>query len=207
MAKSINDAFVQIIEKAIKSNVFARRTTSSYNWYQRHIKRLKLEFSKKDIFYEKNRQRKQIQIGQMYTFVYNPKNKKELPYYDVFPLIFPIEKYSDGFLGINLHYLPPILRASLMDKLYDLANIEVDEEGTLDPSTKLEISYEILKSFNKYKLSRVCFKKYLYSHVRTNFTVIKPNEWDIAIFLPTENFKKVDKQKVWRDSRKKIKKL
>jgi hypothetical protein len=61
-------------------------------------------------------------IGKMYSFVYDPKTKEQLPYYDIYPLVFPIEYYNDGFLGINLHYLPPVLRARLMDALYETIN-------------------------------------------------------------------------------------
>ena len=53
-------------------------------------------------------------IGKMYMFLYDPKHKDTLPYYDSFPLIFPIEFYGDSFLGINLHYLPPVMRARMV---------------------------------------------------------------------------------------------
>ena len=36
--------------------------------------------------------------GALNMFVYGPKHKKKLPYYDTFPLVLPIENYSDGFL-------------------------------------------------------------------------------------------------------------
>ena len=44
-------------------------------------------------------------IGRLNMFLYDPKYKDKLPYYDVFPLVLPIQRYSDGFLGINFHYL------------------------------------------------------------------------------------------------------
>jgi hypothetical protein len=49
-----------------------------------------------------------------------PSSRRQLPYWDRLPLIFPIEIYPDGFLGINLHYLPPMYRAKLMDALYGI---------------------------------------------------------------------------------------
>jgi hypothetical protein len=61
-------------------------------------------------------------IGKMYTFFYDPKHKETLPYYDLFPLIFVVGPAAGGFLGINLHYLPPVLRAKLMDSLYQILN-------------------------------------------------------------------------------------
>ena len=47
-------------------------------------------------------------VGKMYMFFYDAKYKDTLPFFDIFPLVFPIEFYSEGFLGINLHYLPPV---------------------------------------------------------------------------------------------------
>ena len=121
-------------------------------------------------------------IGKMILFFYDPKTKKELPYYDRFPLIFPIESYKDGFLGINMHYLPYYARARLMDALYSLINSPKTQEQ------KLKISYSILKGASKYKLFKPCIKKYLYSHVRSRFFIVKPEEWDMVLCLPIERF-------------------
>ena len=45
----------------------------------------------------------------MYNFSYDP-NKKQLPYYDRFPLCIPVQPYTDGF-GMNLHYIAPNIKA------------------------------------------------------------------------------------------------
>ena len=37
-----------------------------------------------------------IMPGHLYMFAYDPKLKKELPYYDRFPLVFPFSKTPDG---------------------------------------------------------------------------------------------------------------
>jgi len=122
-----------------------------------------------------------------------------LPYYDVFPLIFPVEFENDGFLGINFHYLPPVLRARLMDALYpNLTNKKYDD------TTRMRISYGILQSASKYRFFKPTLKKYLRTQLRSQFLEIHVNEWDIALFLPTESFRKADSEKVWADSRKKI---
>ena len=138
---------------------------------------------------------KRTDIGKMVMFFYDPKTKKDLPYYDTFPLIFPLTFYNDGFLGINLHYLPPILRAKLMNALYQTIN-----NRKYDDTTKLKISYDILNSASKYKFFTPCVKRYLWTHVRSHFLVIEPRMWDAALMLPTERFKKDTKQNVWLDS-------
>jgi hypothetical protein len=138
-------------------------------------------------------------IGRMLMYRYDPKHKATLPYYDKFPIIFPIEKYKDGWLGINLHYLPPVYRARLMDALYDLIN-----NDQYDETTKLKISYKLLANVAKTRYFRPCIKRYLFSHVKSSLVEIDPKEWDYCAFLPLARFAKADQRKVWDDSIKMI---
>lgn len=138
-------------------------------------------------------------IGRMLMYRYDPKHKATLPYYDRFPVIFPIEMYKDGWLGINLHYAPPVYRARLMDALYDLIN-----NDQYDERTKLQISYKILAAAAKFRYFRPCIKRYLYSHVKSSLVEIDPKEWDYVAFLPLARFAKQDQRKVWDDSIKMI---
>ena len=146
-------------------------------------------------------------IGRMYLFQYDPKGKATLPYYDRYPLIFPIGSGRTGgrassggsFIGINMHYLPIPLRARLMDALYDTATNDI-----LDETTRLRISYNVLNQASKYKFFRPCIKKYLISHVRTKFFYIEPSEWEMALFLPLDRFVGSNKNAIYRDSRNRI---
>jgi hypothetical protein len=136
-----------------------------------------------------------LSIGMMYFFVYDPKTKDDLPYYDRLPLVFPIEMYQDGFLGLNLHYLAPDYRAILLDKLTDVAT-----NKKFDDKTRLRLSYDLLAGSKKYRLFEPCLKRYLYSHMKSRFIKIEANEWDIAIYLPVERFVKAKKETVHRES-------
>lgn len=135
-------------------------------------------------------------IGKMFTFFYDPKHKETLPYYDLFPLIFVVDFKPNGFMGINLHYLPPVLRAKLMDSLYQTIN-----NNKYDDSTKLKISYSILSNASKYRYFKPCLKYYLWDHVQSSYLNIEPTNWDSALMLPTEQFRKATKDTVWRESR------
>lgn len=137
-----------------------------------------------------------IRLGHMYMFMYDPKGKKTLPYYDQFPLIFPIGPAPNGFYGINLHYLQPRLRAVLMDRLMDSAM----SNEYMDETTKLRISYGILQGASKFRLFEPTVKHYLNRQVQSRFIHITPNEWQMALFLPTERFVGADKKQVWKDS-------
>ena len=138
-------------------------------------------------------------IGKMFLFSYSPKGKETLPYYDTYPLVFPIEFYGDSFLGINLHYLPPVLRAKLMDALYELIN-----NDKYDDSSQLTLSYKILAGAARFSYFKPCVKKYLFTHVGSSFMYIAPDEWDVALMLPTERFAKATNSQVWADSRGKV---
>lgn len=138
-----------------------------------------------------------VKIGRMYMFAYDAKWKDKLPYWDAFPLIFPIDFKKDGFLGINLHYLPPILRAKLMDELYTKA-----DRKDYNEITRLKISYEILSSASRFKLFRPCIKRYLYSHVKSQFRNIPTEQWDLSLFLPLAKWNSASEEQVWADSRK-----
>ena len=48
-------------------------------------------------------------VGRLNMFFYDPKTKARLPYYDVFPLVLPLESIKGGCMGLNFHYLPYIL--------------------------------------------------------------------------------------------------
>lgn len=140
-----------------------------------------------------------VTVGRMYLFMYDPKMKEELPYYDRFPLIFPFKRVQGGFYGINLHYLPHMMRAKLMDSLYILAN-----NKNYDDTTKLRLSYQLLHSASKFRYFEPCVKHYLNSHVRTRFLWVPADQWETALFLPLERFVGATKQQVWRDSRRMV---
>jgi hypothetical protein len=139
-------------------------------------------------------------IGKMYSFFYDPKHKETLPYYDTFPLVIVIgPKGNNGFLGLNLHYLPPVLRARLMDNLYQTLN-----NKKFDSTTKMKINYELLSGASRFRYFKPCVKHYLFDHVKSKYLEIEPRFWDIALMLPTETFVKEEASDVWNISRRQV---
>lgn len=123
-------------------------------------------------------------IGRMYFFAYDPKHKDKLPMFDRYPLVFPLQPYSDGFLGLNVHYLSGGERQSLLGKLMEFASSQ-----KLTPRMKLNLSYDLLQSTKSLtSLSRPCIKRYLFNHLRSSFIEITADEWDKVIDLPIEQF-------------------
>lgn len=123
-------------------------------------------------------------IGRMFFFKYDPKTKDKLPIYDVYPLVFPIEQYNDGFLGLNIHYLNPGQRVNLLDRLQEYATSK-----KYTPKTRLQISYDLLSSTKSARsILGDTTKRYLYGHVRSKFIEIPATEWDKAAQLSLELF-------------------
>ena len=132
-------------------------------------------------------------FGILNMFVYDPKLKEKLPYYDTFPLVLPIEEYKNGFLGINLHYLSMPMRLRLLDRLVDYSN-----NNKFDESTRLRVDYSKLKRVN---LIKPCLKRYLASNVKTEFRKVEADEFMIATLLPVQRFKKQSDSHVFAKSR------
>jgi hypothetical protein len=193
--------FDNILIQGARQGIIPARTVAAREWYRSAAGKLMSNITP-GVFEKRTDEARKVssmEFGYMYAFKYDPKTKNDLPYYDTFPLVFPVRMDSDGFLGINFHYLPPVLRAKLMNALYStLTNKKYDD------TTKVKISYSILQSASKYRFFKPMLKKYLRSHVRSQFLEVQVNEWDIAIFLPTESFRKADTGRVWEDSRKQI---
>jgi|TARA_A100001015_G_C14892885_1_gene673178 hypothetical protein len=135
-------------------------------------------------------------IGRMYMYFYDPKTKDTLPYYDRFPLIVMVGKEKGGFTGLNLHYLPPILRAKFFDRLSEFTN-----NKKYDESTRFRLTYNFLRASSKLELFKPCFKRYLTSQVESRITEVPATEWEVALFLPTDKFVKNSRQSVWKKSR------
>lgn len=202
-ARESNYQFQKVAKKARGVNINNQTLAAAREWFRNEAQNVKRVSPKKMIetggAFENMNQLSANSIGKMYMFYYDAKWKKELPYWDRFPLIFPIEFYGDSMLGINLHYLHPAERAQLMDALYETIN-----NTKMNKTTKLRISYQILKGASKFKYFKPCIHKYLFSHVKSQFQYVKPENWDYAMMLPSERFQKKSKEYVWQDSMDKI---
>ena len=144
---------------------------------------------------EKFRKTNQFRLGGLYFFYYDPKTKDSLPYYDTFPLVLALERYNDGFLGLNLHYLPLRYRLAFLTKLLDFASY--DDKNDIQ---RLRVTYDILSASKRLKEFKPCIKKYLTGHIQSHLLTVQPDEWDVAAFLPVQQFKKATANKVWQES-------
>ena len=193
MAKRLIDR----IRETLQGKGYGLRSREARSWLMSKVSTLRP--TKGDLMRDRERLKNTSIIGRMYFYYYDPKTKDSLPYYDRFPLVIPIERYSDGFLGLNLHYISPKRRIILLDKLSTILS-----DHNYDEKTRFRISYDYLKRASKIYEATPCIKRYLSSHVQSRFLEITADEWDIAVMLPVESFAKASTSKVWSDSERKF---
>lgn len=184
------------IQSRVEKAGFLPRTKESKDWFYRKIRTLSNISPSKILTDTALATRPRPLIGRMFMFLYDPKHKETLPYYDRFPLILMVGPAKKGFYGLNLHYLPPRQRAVFFDRLTEYTN-----NNKLDETTRFRLSYDLLNSTRRLRAFAPCFKHYLFDHVSSKTVEILPKEWEIALFLPTESFIGKAKNSIWNSTR------
>ena len=173
--------------------VRAGDTDRSATWYRSQVNRIASGKTAGQLFREGKLQGRPS-VGRWNLFGYNPKLRAKLPYYDIFPLVLPLEPTKGGFMGMNFHYLPPLLRFRLLERMQARAS-----DRRFDSKTKFEVNYDDVKNI---KIVKPTIKKYLYAYCQTGFLRINADDAAIAIYLPVQRFKKAPEATVYADSRK-----
>ncbi len=130
-------------------------------------------------------------IGGLFMYNYDPKHKETLPWYDTLPLIIPLETYSDGWMGLNLHYLPPKGRKMLLDKLLEY------KKRANSPRAYMQLSYSMLGAVAKSDLFGPCVHRYLVGQLKSRIIRIDDRYWEKVVMLPLQRFQKASASHVW----------
>ena len=195
----MSNLFAKVEQEAFRAGI-TPRTKQSRDWFRSKLSSMG-KVSRNTLMRDEQLKlvnKSQPLIGSMNMFFYDPKHKDTLPYYDRFPLSVIVGPAQGGFYGLNLHYLPPVLRAKMLDALMDVTN-----NKKYDDSTRFEVSYKLLVATSKLRFFKPCYKHYLFAHVKSRLARVSAPEWEIATFLPTADFEG-NKSKVYSDSRSMI---
>ena len=197
MAQAINEGLLDKLKTAIKTSTAGAKARAAGDWFREKVRQAGASARMKAVTPNQLLRRQpddNILLGKMFFYKYDPKFAKKLPYWDMYPLVFPFERAPGGFYGLNLHYIPPRDRAVLMDNLNQYAS-----NNKYDQTTRLELSYRLLKRYGR---AVPCVKRYLGDRIVSQTVRIDADEWEVAIFLPVERFQKASKGTVWADSRR-----
>lgn len=122
-------------------------------------------------------------VGNLYFFKYDPKHKETLPMYDRYPMAFPIKMYGDGFLGLNMHWLPMGERKNFINVLNEYRKSEVNR-----PAINAEFIMMLEKSKKVYDLMPKAVHRYLLSYTKSSFIRILPEEYEKAVQLKIDEW-------------------
>ena len=166
------DNFIQSVQDATKD------APKSIKWYRNKIQ----DFGKpKPLDLIRDGKRATIPSSfNLNMFIYDPKHKKTLPYYDTFPLVLSLERYNDG-------------------------SIENIPEGNQYKETdRLRVSYQraIRLPGEPGRMAKAVVKRYLYGHMKSQVRIVTPDEWVIAVLLPVQRFRKASTSKVYNRTKK-----
>ncbi len=170
------ETYFDKISKQIKTG------NEPFTWYRNRIKELGTPNTAELL--RSGKLAKRPHEGFLNMYIYAPKLKDKLPYYDTFPLIMYLKPAEKGFYGLNFHYLPYALRARLLDAA---------------GQNELNVN-EVIKS----RLTKPTIKRYLFGYLRSMCLRIEPEDNLTAIMLPVQRFKKASTATVWADSRKMV---
>ena len=168
----------------------------SVNWFREKIQ----EFGKPgpQQLLRDGRRTKGVNFGTLNMFIYSPKHKDTLPYYDTFPLVLPIGPAAGGFMGLNFHYLPIQMRIRLLDKI-------VDGGGSLNVAAQSGKRPRLITDYSQLKripMAKAIVKHYLAGYVKSDFRAITSEELIVAALLPVQRFQKGSAQAAYLDTAK-----
>ena len=167
-----------------------RLQKKSVRWYAEEIKRIKKNRYNKSNFIRMSHERtKRLEIGKMYMFEYIAKHRDTLPVWDRYPLVLPFTTTENGFIGINLHYLPHKIRAWLLSRLLKHSN---------EKTNKVHISWQLLTRLSRANVAEYATHRYLLTHITSPFRLVKIEDYPNAIMLPLAGWYGNDKKLVNR---------
>lgn len=185
--KKLRQSFRDQVEAVSSVSKAARSNSKSIKWFKSTIQ---------DAIESKTTTKPTV--GKIYTFVYDAKHKKTLPYWDRFPLSVCFSVEPELWRSINLHYIPKKARMEFLENL--LVEYANRQSGNITKSMKLNIDWGKLKSFNR-RIAEHAVTSYRYDHIKSPIREIDPREWAKITALPTQQFmsngKKYSARKVW----------
>jgi len=194
-------SLIERLEAETPSELEAR-SLESLRWFQQRVKTLRLT---SESFYRQTSLRKARRYleGRMYCFFYDAKTKKDLPYWDKFPVVLILDLHQGGFTGLNFHYIPPRYRVRLLYELYKFIRLD-DDTREVDMKPHIRIRYEMLRGLSKMRFFKPCFKRYITTHIEGRALEITPDHWDTMVMLPLADWQKKHAREVYTESIKTI---
>ncbi|QIG68020.1 DNA end protector protein during packaging [Rhizobium phage RHph_Y68] len=136
--------------------------------------------------------------GTIMTYLYDAKHADTLEFWDRAPLIIFLDVQKNGnILALNLHYLPPNVRAKILALL-----MKTVTATKLRHDVRMRLTYAMCQQIAAYQPLQFCLKSYIPNRITSKVVRIQPQDWAAAIFFPSDRFVGKSNRYVWAQSRK-----
>ena len=187
-----------ILEQIDEIGKASKNEIKPASWYKDQIRQLGLNTIDTQRLMKEGKLTSRALPGFMYLFKYDPKDKN-IPYYDMFPLVIPFRRVNEGFIGINFHYLPFPIRLNILKEFEKYAvNKNIAEK------TKVRLNYRLIESSRVFRFVNPAIRRYNNQQLRTRLLTIPFKDWNVASQLPVQRFRKATMETAIRDSIKKF---
>ena len=195
------ESFFQKAHKDAKALNIIDRSESARQFYHDYAINYGTGFTYTNMLKEGGIRKGTVRRGKMMFFRYRPDEITSI--YDLYPLIFVLDRQKDYFDGINFHYLMPKLRAVALGEMFTyLSNLN------FDISTRLNFRQfvNIVDKNKRFKFAKQALRRYNYKNIISKKIEVHPLDWELAIMLNTEKFyseqgAKTPSVRIWKETR------
>ena len=187
-----------MLEQINRIGQASKNETKPASWYKNQIRQLGLGTIDTQRLMKEGNLTSRALPGFMYLFKYDPKDKN-IPYYDMFPLVIPFRRVNEGFIGINFHYLPFPIRLNILKEFEKYAS-----DKNLNERTRVRLNYRLIESSRVFRFVNPAIRRYNNQQLRTRLLTIPFKDWNVASQLPVQRFRKATMETAIRDSIKKF---
>ena len=187
-----------ILEQIDEIGKSSKNEIKPASWYKDQIRKLGLNTIDTQRLMKEGKLSSRALPGFMYLFKYDPKDKN-IPYYDMFPLVIPFRRVNEGFVGINFHYLPFPIRLNILKEFEKYAS-----DKNLNERTRVRLNYRLIERSRVFRFVNPAIRRYSNQQLRTRLLNIPFNDWQVASQLPVQKFRKATMETAIRDSIKKF---
>jgi len=150
------ESTTETIRKELQNKSYNAIVLSNKRWFNNtYIKQIETPI-------EKHSPSEMLIPGKIYTFLYDPKTKDRLSFYDCQPMTLILghlpSKDGKGWnaFGINLSYIPPTTRAAVLDKIITTFNTMIIKPNMESIKRGLQVSQDVMPI--EYKLAKRLLK-------------------------------------------------
>ena len=195
------ETFFQKAHKTAKKSGIIGRSEMARSWYHDYALEQGLDFRSLEMIREGGKRIKDLRLGRMYFFRYEPVAGYKHNY-DAFPLVFMLYEDPDNFSGINFHYLSPKLRAILLGHMFTFFTDQNFSNRTRLFARKF---MQVIQTNKRFRHAKAIFKNYRPENIQSKIIQVHPLDWELAIMVPTERFKtptggRIASKKIWRET-------